>query len=132
MSVELWEIILAVALSALGFGLAWAARKGATDEEFNERVLASGHRASDKYLEEMKRARLPDSPGGVEATADEKSQARQKAYDVLMQEMPAHLIGLAKRKGPEIIKGLIGRVMEKAEREKSAFGTIVTGTVEAS
>jgi len=81
--------------------------------DFGIFIEGFGQRARTKYLEELMASKKPDSDGGVEITAAEISKLRQEMYDLFMDQAPVAIRDYALKLGSEVIKGFIGKHLEK-------------------
>lgn len=122
-------VIWLVSSGMLVMGARWLAKRVGWNTGRDvalDAIDAIGNRAVDKYKAEYEReleaARDPNSDGGTTITEAERekaaSRAREQAYGALMGGLKGEALDFAKEQGPEIIKGMIGRVMSK--REKAA------------
>lgn len=122
----LQTLILTVVPVLIGIAMRWLAKqkwaKDAEDAVFLA-IEAATQRAKDKYLEEIVLAKAADSDGGVEVTAAEKSAARQKAFDIVMQSLKGPVLDYAKDTGEAVIKGLIGKALDKILPAKAEAAT---------
>ena len=122
MSPELWEIVLAVVVPLIVWGLRKLSGMSFAKQHEDELIAAvasSVQRAKDKYLAELEAARDPDSPGGVEITDEEKSKARQVAFDYTMASLKGPALKYAKDRGEDYVKGLIGGLLDRVLGSKA-------------
>ncbi len=120
---HVWELVLAVALPLLSWGLrALASLSFATayEKTLIDTVEAVAYRTRDKFLADLAGARDPSSPGGIEVTPDEMSQARQHAFDLVLSSLKGPALDYAKGRGEDLVKGLLSKALDK-------FVTIKTG-----
>lgn len=114
------EVITSVVLVAIpaliGIAMKWfAAQKWAKDAEDQLFFAIEGaaQRAKDKYLEEIVLAQRPESDGGVVVTAAEKSIARDRALRYVYDNLKGPVLDYAKDKGENLLKGWIGKALDK-------------------
>ena len=116
MSVQIWEIILAVVVPLIAWGvralskMGWA---GAHEAQLAESVVFAVQRVKDKFLNELEGAKDPTSPGGVEVTDAELSQAREKAFGIVMASLKGPALEYAQGRGVDIVKGMVGKAIDK-------------------
>jgi len=117
---DIWALLEPVLLGGgiILFGLAiqWLKKQSwmrDADRQLAEATLLVAQRAKDKYLEELDRAKDPASEEGAVVTANEKSVARQVAYDMLLQHLTGPLLDYARGRGEDLIKAQIGYWLDK-------------------
>lgn len=115
----LWSIIsfsIPVVIGLVVWGLR-ALRKLALTGELEDRlitaVIDAVQRVKDKVVEEIMIAQSATSDGGKTVTAAEKSKLRDLIYSMLMVELKGPLREYAVEKGEKLLKGTIGRVLDK-------------------
>lgn len=113
---QLWELVLAVALPLLSYGLkALSSLSFATvyEKTLISTVEAVAYRVRDKFLADLDGAREPNSPGGIEVTPEEMSQARQHAHDLVLGSLKGPALDYAKGRGADFVKGLVSKALDK-------------------
>ncbi len=103
--------IVPVVFAGLAVGLVWGIRKLGLKKELEEAIEQFTHRVLDKCQEWLGVALAPDSDGGASITAAEMSQIRQKAWDMLKEELHGPLAKLLLAWGENRVKGLIGSIL---------------------
>lgn len=116
---DLQTIILTVAVPLGLAGLAMAGRWLAA--KYAERDLLAraflflelmGKRGRDKYQLEIEKAKSPDSPGGQEITPEERSELRQRLWNIALAEAPGAIREvLLDQIGAEQGKAVIGEAL---------------------
>ena len=123
---HVWELVLAVALPLLSWGLrALSSLSFASAHEATliSTVEAVAYRTRDKFLADLDGARSPNSPGGIEVTPEEMSEARQHAFDIVLSSLKGPALDYAKGRGEDIVKGLLSKALDKFVTVKKAEAT---------
>ncbi len=122
---HIWEVVLAVVIPLLSWGLrALASLSFATAHEKTlvDTVEAIAYRVRDKFLADLAGARDPNSPGGIEVTTEEMSQARQKALELVLSSLKGPALEYAKGRGADFVKGLLSKALDKFVTVKGSSG----------
>lgn len=112
----LTPVILAVLTAILGLGMKWLGRQKWAQDAEREMFLAiegAAQRVKDKYLAEIMAAKDAASDGGATVTPKEMSDARQKAFDIVLQSLKGPVLDYAKGKCEALLKGWIGTALDK-------------------
>jgi hypothetical protein len=96
----------------------WLKKKGLNAEvvdKFGTIIDAIGSRMRDKFLMELAEKKAND--GANEITAQEFSELRQNAYDLLMQEVNGAVREHAAGLGEQVVKGILGKYISSGTLE---------------